>query len=77
MTKRFLIKILKTYQLFFSPDTGVFKKYTRKTCVFYPTCSEYTVLAIGKYGAIKGVYLGIKRILQCHPWQKKHIDLLK
>lgn len=49
----------------------------RPHCVFYPTCSEYTKQAIVKYGALKGVALGIKRILRCHPWQKDHIDPLK
>ncbi len=49
----------------------------RPRCVFIPTCSEYTKEAINKYGARKGIYLGIKRILRCHPWQKEHIDLLK
>ena len=36
-------------------------------CRFYPTCSQYCKEAIQKYGAIKGSYLGIKRILRCHP----------
>lgn len=47
------------------------------TCVFYPTCSEYTKQAFQKYGILKGFYLGFKRILRCHPWQKEHIDVLK
>ena len=36
-------------------------------CRFYPTCSEYTKQAIIKYGIIKGLWLGIKRISKCHP----------
>ena len=38
------------------------------SCRFHPTCSEYTKLAILKYGMFKGCYLGIKRILKCHPF---------
>lgn len=38
------------------------------TCRFTPTCSEYTLQAIMKHGIFKGTYLGIKRILRCHPW---------
>ena len=37
------------------------------SCRFHPTCSEYTKLAILRYGIFKGCYLGIKRILKCHP----------
>lgn len=38
------------------------------TCRFTPTCSEYTLQAIMKYGIFKGTWLGIKRLLRCHPW---------
>jgi putative membrane protein insertion efficiency factor len=44
------------------------------SCVFLPTCSEYTKQAIVKYGFLKGFYLGIIRIFRCHPWQKNHYD---
>ena len=46
-------------------------------CKFYPTCSEYTKQAIEKYGAIKGSFLGIKRILKCNPFSKGGYDPLK
>ncbi len=75
----FLVKIIKIYQKTISPDKGFLVKIGiiyPKTCVFYPTCSEYTISAIVKYGVFKGIYLGIKRIFRCHPWQKKHIDPL-
>jgi hypothetical protein len=39
-------------------------------CRFYPSCSEYTYQAVTKYGVIKGCYLGLKRLLRCHPWSK-------
>jgi putative membrane protein insertion efficiency factor len=63
--KQSLVKLIDFYQKFLSP---------RNKCVFYPTCSEYTKQAIEKYGALKGIYLGLGRVLRCHPWQKKHID---
>ena len=46
------------------------------SCVFIPTCSEYTKEAILKYGSFIGIYKGFLRLLRCHPWQKKHYDPL-
>ncbi len=46
-------------------------------CKYYPTCSEYTKQAIEKYGTIKGIWLGIKRILKCNPFSKGGYDPLK
>jgi hypothetical protein len=68
--KQFFIKLINFYQKILSP-------LKRPSCVFYPTCSEYTKQAIEKYGAFKGLYLGFKRIIRCHPWQKEHIYPLK
>lgn len=68
--KMYLIKSINFYQNYIS----IFKK---RSCVFYPTCSEYTKEAIKKYGILKGSFLGFRRILRCHPWQKNHIDPLK
>ena len=59
---------------------GVIKIYqylplnSHKLCRFNPTCSEYMIEAIKKYGTIKGLYLGIKRILRCHPKGKYGYD---
>jgi len=67
--KKFIIWLINIYQ----------KIPTRShnSCVFIPTCSEYTKEAVIKYGGIKGIYLGFKRILKCHPWQKNQYDPLK
>ena len=59
--------IIRGYQLVLSPLLG-------SNCRYYPTCSCYTHTAIEHHGAIKGSYLGIKRILRCHPWAKGGID---
>lgn len=65
-----LILIIRIYQIFISPLTPA-------TCRFYPTCSTYFIQALEKYGLIKGTYLGIRRILRCHPWNPGGYDPLK
>ena len=56
----FIIPI-KLYQILISPLLG-------RNCRFTPTCSQYTIEAIQKYGPLKGGWLGFRRILRCHPW---------
>lgn len=46
------------------------------SCRFTPTCSEYSIQAIDKYGPIKGTWLSIKRVSRCHPWSKNGYDPL-
>ena len=68
------------YQKFLSPIVYILEYIgliRNNSCVFYPTCSEYTKQAISKYGLLTGILKGFLRILRCHPWQKKHIDPLK
>ena len=79
MLKKTIVKLLKVYQKILSPDTGFPNKLglTRNTCRFFPTCSEYTIQAVGKYGVLKGLCKGFRRVLRCHPWQKGHIDILE
>ncbi len=48
--------------------------FTPATCRFTPTCSEYAVEAIKKYGPAKGLWLAIKRISRCHPWGGSGFD---
>ena len=55
------IVLIRIYQYFISPITGAACRYT-------PTCSQYAIEAIRKYGAFKGGWLTIKRIASCNPW---------
>jgi len=55
------IGLIKVYQWTLSPFFGAH-------CRFNPTCSQYAIEAINKYGVLKGTYLGTKRIARCHPW---------
>ena len=68
--KYILIFLVRCDQWFISP-------LLPKTCRFYPTCSEYFIQAVTKYGALKGTWLGIKRILKCHPFNPGGYDPLK
>lgn len=65
--KRVLLALIRFYQLFISP-------LTLPHCRFYPTCSAYALEAVQKYGAVKGSYLAIRRILKCHPFHKGGYD---
>ena len=62
-----LIGLINFYKRFISPHTPA-------SCRFYPTCSEYAILAIKKYGAFKGGLKAILRILRCNPFSKGGID---
>ena len=58
---------IKIYQILLSPLIG-------PSCRFNPTCSHYAIQAITKYGALKGLYLALKRIIRCHPWGESGND---
>jgi putative membrane protein insertion efficiency factor len=61
------ITLIRAYQILISP-------FLPGSCRFYPTCSEYTLTAIRQYGAAKGVFLGIRRLLRCHPFHPGGYD---
>ncbi|WP_459893216.1 membrane protein insertion efficiency factor YidD [Hydrogenobaculum acidophilum] len=65
--KRLLIKLVKLWQIFISP-------LYPSSCRFYPTCSNYAILSIEKYGAFKGSLKAIWRILRCNPWNRGGVD---
>ena len=56
-----LVIIIKLYQFVISPLTPT-------SCRYSPTCSQYSLEALKKYGVIKGVSLTFKRLIKCHPW---------
>jgi putative membrane protein insertion efficiency factor len=68
--KKALIALIDLYKSAISP-------YLPGACRFYPTCSEYGRQAVEKYGALKGGWLALKRILRCGPWSKGGFDPLK
>jgi len=61
------IGLIKIYQLIISPWLG-------PSCRYTPTCSQYGVEAIQKYGPIKGLWLTIKRVARCNPWGRHGHD---
>lgn len=65
--KKILIFLVKCYRKYISP-------LKRPCCRFYPTCSQYALEALTKYGALKGSWLALRRILKCHPWHEGGID---
>lgn len=66
--KTLLMAVIRFYQRYISPLKG------GPTCRFYPTCSQYAYEAVGKYGALKGGYMAVRRVLRCHPFHPGGYD---
>jgi len=66
----FALTLINFYKYLISPFLG-------NNCRFLPTCSEYTKESIMKFGFMQGTWLGIKRIIKCHPWGKSDYDPIK
>ena len=62
--KRVLLWLIRFYRKGISP-------LTPPACRFIPTCSEYALQAVEKYGALKGGWLALRRLLKCHPFHKQ------
>ncbi|MDD3487169.1 MAG: membrane protein insertion efficiency factor YidD [Candidatus Moranbacteria bacterium] len=76
--KSIILKTIRWYQKYLSLDTGFLSFiYSERVCRFHPTCSEYTYQAIEKYGLTKGGWMGLKRIVRCHPWAQGGNDPVK
>jgi putative membrane protein insertion efficiency factor len=68
--KFFILDLLKLYKTLLSP-------FLPPSCRFTPTCSEYTMQAVDKYGAIRGSWMGVKRICRCQPFCEGGHDPVK
>ncbi|MBA2291495.1 MAG: membrane protein insertion efficiency factor YidD [Gemmatimonadales bacterium] len=64
---RFLALVIRGYQRFISPALP-------PACRFSPTCSQYALEAITRHGALRGAWLGLRRIARCHPWNPGGYD---
>ncbi len=62
-----ILALIKVYQWTLSPLLG-------GACRYYPSCSSYTYGAVERFGALKGSWMGIKRILRCNPWHEGGYD---
>ena len=65
--KRLIIALIRGYQRYLSPLTG-------PSCRFHPTCSHYTLESVERYGALRGGWMGFRRILRCHPFHPGGYD---
>lgn len=68
IVKKILISVIKLYRKYISP-----LKRT-PSCIYTPTCSLYAIEALERYGALKGTYLTVRRVLRCHPFHKGGYD---
>ncbi|MDU1414453.1 MAG: membrane protein insertion efficiency factor YidD [Clostridium sp.] len=68
--KKILLNVIKCYRRYISPMKA-------PCCIYEPTCSVYAIQAIEKYGAFKGGFMAIKRILRCHPFHEGGYDPVK
>jgi putative membrane protein insertion efficiency factor len=64
---KLIVAILRFYKLALSPMLP-------SACRYYPSCSDYMRQAVEKYGPVRGVWMGIKRIARCHPFHQGGLD---
>jgi hypothetical protein len=65
--KYLVLGLIRLYQRYVSP-------MTRPSCRYVPTCSQYAVESVSKYGALKGLWLAVRRISRCHPFHEGGYD---
>lgn len=70
MLKGLLMLLIRIYQKWISP-------LKKPCCRFYPTCSQYALDAVVKYGALKGTFMAVKRVLRCNPFNYGGYDPVK
>ncbi|MCL2054541.1 MAG: membrane protein insertion efficiency factor YidD [Oscillospiraceae bacterium] len=66
--KYVFIFVVRLYQKYISPLKPA------RTCKYYPTCSSYAVTALERYGAVRGGFMAVLRLLRCNPWSMGGID---
>jgi putative membrane protein insertion efficiency factor len=67
LPSRLVVLLLRLYRLVISPLYG-------PTCRFYPTCSEYALIAVERHGVLRGGWLSVRRLVRCHPWNPGGVD---
>ncbi len=67
LLKKIFLLLIRFYQVGISPLIG-------PRCRFQPTCSQYAIIAINRYGVVRGTYLAVRRLLKCHPFHKGGYD---
>lgn len=79
MLKKVILNLIRFYQRSWFFRSPILKTLflSDAACRFTPTCSEYTYQAIEKYGIMRGGWLGLRRIIRCHPWNKGGYDPLR
>jgi putative membrane protein insertion efficiency factor len=65
--RKLIVAILRLYKWAISP-------LLPSACRYYPTCSDYMRQAVEKYGPVRGVWMGIKRVARCHPFHQGGLD---
>ncbi|MFC1756418.1 membrane protein insertion efficiency factor YidD [Patescibacteria group bacterium] len=69
MVKKLVLSLIKIYQRTLSLDHGFLSYiFSERFCRFHPSCSQYTHEAVVRFGSVKGCWIGLKRVLRCHPW---------
>lgn len=67
LPKLLIVSLLRLYRAVVSPMYG-------PTCRFYPSCSEYALVAVERHGVLRGGWLATRRLLRCHPWNPGGVD---
>jgi putative membrane protein insertion efficiency factor len=79
LPRRIVGLLLRGYQVAISPVLNAISlnpSVYGQTCRFYPSCSEYALIAIERHGVVRGGWLAVRRVGHCHPWNPGGVDLV-